>query len=469
MAGLIRLRRNHTANATILLGKYSNTDDNELSEAFQATKHVNGIFFDLSNMVYPGSNSNWNLVLRVLATRENLESVKLRGDCYAELRYYSPECVAPFLLAIQQNFNIQTVDLYRLRLSGDSMASFLDRATSITTLKIWSCGMEAPDDALAVAAAVQRNTNIQLLELGELDDASLILILSSLACNTSVRELRLTNYGSSSLDLSRAVGRLLQATSTIQQFEFNGSGNIGLGDNFRSITQGPIQSVTVADVKFENWNFNDLAKVILESKSNLQSLTVKNCSINDTRREEFRSAIFRLLQPNSLLRSLKLHHHHNLLEYGFETPQDFALLLTAVERSPLEGISIGPISEEKCLALIASIPKMHVRTLELLLDRHLHYDRKGDIVQAIKQNASLRTVVAKMGYFVNDCFERNDRMKLTLYSARNEFLAQWIEYRATVPRAACPEYLAVAQSTGADTIFPILQVFAPSLWAVGDE
>jgi hypothetical protein len=69
-------------------------------------------------------------------------------------------------------------------------------------------------------------------------------------------------------------------------------------------------------------------------------------------------------------------------------------------------------------------------------------------------------VVAKNYYDVydhKDVFEDDARIKLTSYSVRNELLAEWIENPNAVRRAAWPEYLYVAQTTGADTVFPILQ------------
>jgi hypothetical protein len=54
-------------------------------------------------------------------------------------------------------------------------------------------------------------------------------------------------------------------------------------------------------------------------------------------------------------------------------------------------------------------------------------------------------------------------MKLISYSLRNQFLAEWIENPAAVPNAAWLEALDVAQTTGPDTVFHILQALAPFL------
>jgi hypothetical protein len=281
------------------------------------------------------------------------------------------------LLAIQQNPRVQTVVFDFLQLSGDSMASFLDTATSVTELQFVRCGVEASADALAIAAALQRNTNIQRLVLAWLDVELLITVLNSLASE--------------------------------------------------------------------------------HSKSKLQSLAINGYfGVVPARLESVRAAVLDILQPHSTLRSLKFYHSG-----GFETAQDFARLFTAVETSPLESFSIDTISSwESSRALIASIPKMQVGSLEVDFGYDLAIKR--DLLGAVKRNASLRTIVARLGYARN-LFENEDIKKLTSYSARNEFLAQWMENPTAMSKAAWPEYLEGAQTTGPDTVFRILRSLAPSL------
>jgi hypothetical protein len=112
---------------------------------------------------------------------------------------------------------------------------------------------------------------------------------------------------------------------------------------------------------------------------------------------------------------------------------------------------------------------MQVGTLQFAIQGSL-LDLKGGIMGAIKRNASLRTVVANAEYHHNFIWlDDHDTLKLLSYSARNEFLAQWMENPNLLPDAAWPEYLAVAQTTGPDTVFRILQVLTPSLWNVEGE
>jgi hypothetical protein len=428
----------------------------DYDEALQANDpHGNHIQLDLRV-------SSWDSSLRVLATRDNLERVALIDDFMHEYRN-PPERVTPFLIKLQQNPRLQTVECNYLQFSGDSMASFLDTATSITTLELNHCRMIAPGGALAVAAALQRNSNILRLKLCDIHQRCLVPIVSSLAYNTSVKELELW-YGDMAND--PPVARLLESTKTIQTFEFRGSNNDLEG--FGPISQALIQSTSVTAVKFTHCHFTGQNKVllnsILTSKSNLQSLAFYNCSVDEDGQTELRAAILSLLQPHSLLRSLDLGgaHHWRFENGGFSWDQNFPRLLAAVERSPLERFSVGLISGYILMALITSIPKMQVLTLELRLRRFLQ-NRKEDIIQAIKRNASLRTVVVKAENGIDDWFDDNDKMILRSYSVRNHLLAQFENSMVAPPRAAWPEYLAVAGTTGPDTVFRILEALAPSL------
>jgi hypothetical protein len=297
----------------------------------------------------------------------------------------------------------------------------------------------------------------------------LIPLVSGLTSNTTVKTLHLS-FRSISLDESLAVGSFLEATPTIELFKLRLPG-YGIEANvFRPIAQGLIQSTSVTDVRFDDCSFDGQEQVlilnsILASKTNLQSLTLELCSVFEDGREEFRAAILSLLQPHFSLQSFEL-LSDNLSTYGFDNSQDFGRLLTAVESSSLERFAIGTInSRESCLALIVSIPKMHVRTLELRIHRDLR-DLKEGIMGAIKRNASLGTVVAKLGAnnHVLDLLDHNDKMQLLAYSSRNIFLSQWIENPSALSKAAWAETLAaVFQTTGPSTVYEILVSLAPTL------
>jgi hypothetical protein len=122
---LEQLRRNdpsHTS-GSFQLCRFS---DNELSVAFQSNDYVKDIRLYLHDTEH---TTNWESLLRVLATRQKLETFSLEDDNDIDLRCRS-EQLTPFLLAIQQNPQVQTVNLAGLQISGESIASLLDAATS---------------------------------------------------------------------------------------------------------------------------------------------------------------------------------------------------------------------------------------------------------------------------------------------------------------------------------------------------
>jgi hypothetical protein len=155
-AVLLRLRQNDPSETVveILLRDFS---DNELSEALQSNTFVVDVTVDLSGLA--NNATNWNSLLRILATREKLVKVCILDEDERGARN-PPERVTPFLLAIQQNPSLKWLDLAYLDLSGDSMASFVDTATSIAILELSCCCMKALGGASAVAAALQCNTHI---------------------------------------------------------------------------------------------------------------------------------------------------------------------------------------------------------------------------------------------------------------------------------------------------------------------
>jgi hypothetical protein len=348
-----------------------------LAEALQSNDHVTKITLYLLGMGYSANHHHWDTLLRVIAAKTNLDTVHLEDDRYETT---PRERVIPFLRAIQENKSVRAVKFHWLAIAGNSLAAFLDSAQTVTKLNISCCDIGAPGGVHAVAAALQRRTNIERLTLGRFDETNLIPIVRSLAGN-----------------------------------------------------------------------------------KNLHQLTFSFCDAWVRGQTQFHAAIFNLLQPHSSLRSLVL-SDENLSQNGFRTAQDCAPLLTAVELSSLERFSLGTIVERQiCLALIASIPKLRIRTLEFNLHRDLQ-DLKEDIMGAVQKNASLRTVVAKSHYSA-DWLDDDDRNKLMSYSKRNKDLAEWIENPIAVPMAVWPEALDVAQTfpNGRDAVFNICMALAYSL------
>jgi hypothetical protein len=92
-----------------------------------------------------------------------------------------------------------------------------------------------------------------------------------------------------------------------------------------------------------------------------------------------------------------------------------------------------------CGGLIASIPKMKVRTLEFgqLDDIEQFKPRR---LHAVTRNASLYRVAGKLYPFydtIEDLFNDGDYRKLNYYAARNKGLSQWPASVFSLPKKAC--------------------------------
>jgi len=150
------LRQNDPALTIFKIVLRHETSDADLAQALEQNPFVRV----LELIVEDEQRTDWYSFLRVIATRVNLETVELLG---AFSRTMS-ELVRSILQAMQQNPAIRTVKLTRLSLSTD-IATFVDNASSITMFRLWQCNGE--QGAISdLAAALQRNNNIQSLDLG---------------------------------------------------------------------------------------------------------------------------------------------------------------------------------------------------------------------------------------------------------------------------------------------------------------
>ena len=272
------------------------------------------------------------------------------------------------LQAVQRNPFVHTVGFEHCDLaSGEIISSFLDTATSLTQLDLHACSMTS-QGAGRIGASLQRNTNLRTLQLGALEDSHFTLILQGLETNTCLQSLSLqTSLGQQAVTL--AIQNLLERTSSIQCLELKDLSFTE--ESFRPICQGLIHSTTVSKVHFDHCSFTDLASAdlfrqMIDTKPNLQLLSIRYCSFPGNSRALLGATLPAvLLQPNSVLRSLELMQDD--LNTFFPGPT-FGALLTGVRRSSLERFSIGNIySEAQFQSLLSSLPAMKIQELEFHL------------------------------------------------------------------------------------------------------
>jgi len=186
------------------------TSDAELALALEQNQFVMDICFDLMD----AQTSNWVALLRVIATRANLNFVTLTDEESFNERNadVAVPLVSAFLLSIQQNHSIGVVTLALMCLPID-VSTFVDNTSSVTTLTLSNCDFAPTEREVGtrdLSAALQRNTNIENLELDFMGDISAILLgLRSNACLKSIEIGGAFHNGG-------AMQQLLEATTSIQ-------------------------------------------------------------------------------------------------------------------------------------------------------------------------------------------------------------------------------------------------------------
>ena len=202
-----------------------------------------------------------------------------------------------------------------MRISGDDLLSFLDTASTLAKLSIFSCEVEPAGRGVgALAAALQRNTNIQTLALSNLDDAVFLPILHGLQqSNTTWTDLKVSPVGTASC---MAVRSFLGHNSSVRVLVLSGEFTV---DGFQSITQGLLSSDCVTDIHFHQCHFTDegsalLFHNILQTKQNLHSLDIWDVIFRNVGNIRLHEILVSMLsRPTSPLRKFRLGERgHNL-------------------------------------------------------------------------------------------------------------------------------------------------------------
>ena len=454
------LRRNDPAETSIsIILRYQNSDA-DLAQALEQNQFVQQIELDLTNV----QTANWGALLRVIATREKLVSVTVR-DAYSEEARNAPAAlVSAILQAIQQNTSLRTVCLRYLHLPV-GISTFLDTTSSITAFVLLKCDMEPVQQeqgARDLALALQRNTNIQTLELGLLEEVCMLSILQGLQSNHSLKNLVISSMRhlwvtrrSFSDGTNRAIQQLLESTTSIEHFEVRE--RHFSRDEFHPVSQGIVNSRSVSKLTFKSCDFSDiqstaLFRSILQNKRNLTSLCLNDCNFSGAGVPE--TVISTLSQPDSLLRVFELQQprfNRTLSNVQFRN------LLRAVEKSKLNHFGIGHIQYVQELRVLAdSIPLMRIKELQVVISSGYYNNSanaKQALIMAVKNNFSLRSVEARL--HGNDLFDNDtDKKTLAFCADRNERLDQWVDNPDKVDdRKVWPEALKLAEKAGPDSLF----------------
>ena len=282
----------------------------ETSDALAGSLEQNTFVRELELNLEGEQRADWNSLLRAIAMRANLEKVTLEDAYLDEERNATAALVRAFMQAIQQNTSIQSVELRTIRLPTD-ISTFVDNASSITSFRLYQCDGEPAEreqGARDLAAALQRNKNIQSLGLYRLNDIYTTPILEGLRSNVFLKTFifnRSFSFTEVSDATSHALQHLLESTTSIQRFEFFNA--TFSGDTFRTVAQAISSSGSVSELKIEWCRFEDQSSIaqlrsILQNKQNLSSLCLHHCAFAGGQVHE--AIISVIPRPESLLRML---------------------------------------------------------------------------------------------------------------------------------------------------------------------
>ena len=455
MSVVEELRQNDPEMTAIRIALFDETSD--LAQALEQNPFVTEIELDLR--FNDEQRGDWNSLLHAIATRAILEKVKVQDVRFGQ-RYTPAALVRSILQAIQQNTAIRNVELLRLRLPTD-ISTFLDTASSIASFTLSDCDMEPTEreqGTRALAAALQRNTNIETLKLSNLPDLYTTAILESLRSNSSMKTFIFAYFSISTrtrvsdATWHAAVHQLLESTTSLQRFEFEHT-HFTTERLFRPIFQAITSSECVAKLRFLHctfWDTSALIQSILRNKRNLTSLCLQHCRFSAVGAEQLRGAIISTLsRPDSLLQCFEV-------QGLFTFERQLATLLGAIEKSKLERLTIGPfVTNQQLRTLTQRIPSLRIRELQITA-QHLNIETaKQDLFLAMEKNFSLRLVKGKIVTGIgSDLFESaRDKQRLAFYANRNESLDQWVDNPERADRKVWPEALALAEKAGPDSLF----------------
>ena len=285
LGGVIRsatedLRRNDPTKTYICITLRHEPSDAAVAQALEQNPFVTYIRLD----VYGEQRADWNSLLRVIATRANLETVNLWKlpdlfDVQDAMTADEDALVRSILRAMQQNPAIRNVDFQEGVRLPSNMSEFVDTASSITSFCLYNCDMDPAEREQGVrdlAAAIQQNANIETLQLGcnVSDDFYTVPILEGLRSNTAVKTLIVEGHLPDAT--SHALHQLLQSTTSIQNIGFH---DIAFSSEslFRPIAQAITSKECVSGLKFTLCRFSDQSSIaqfrsILQNKRNLSAL-----------------------------------------------------------------------------------------------------------------------------------------------------------------------------------------------------
>ena len=232
------LRANNPQQTFVYLELNDENDDAAMAQALEQNPYVSFVRLRPAR-----TNAPWENLLRVLATRGNLEHFLL-----VDYQSVPVERIRPILQAIQQNTSIRVVEFQWIHFTAQDLCSFLDNADHVEELTLKGCtSTGGAQGARDIPAALQRNTNIQTLKLRGLHDF-LNPFLEGLVLNTSVKILALSAVGFLSEAAHNLLRDLVESTRSIQHLELMNT--VLRQESFSPVARGIINASSITDITF---------------------------------------------------------------------------------------------------------------------------------------------------------------------------------------------------------------------------
>jgi len=461
------LRENRPDLTVVPIHLEEETSDEALARALEQNEYVTAIIIYLEGNHF--QIPAWPALCRALANRSILVRVQLcdmgalSTDGLEATRVFNQQ----FVRAFAQNSNILSVEFESLNMLGgilifgEDLSYLIDTATSVKCLPL-ICLLD-PDGLTAVADSLQRNTNIETLELALPDNFS-ARIIQALASNRTLKNLE-WNPGRTDerpLELLHAIQHLLDSSSTIEHFHFKGGH--GRAHLFAQVLSALTDSASVQDVSFSSSKISGPAREVafcnmLTRKTNLRSLAITDFSeFVDCTDACVGAIISCMTRPHTSLRKLEL--DFGIFGNFVQPPIAFVRLLHAISRSKLEHLRIRVVHARQDFELLLSaLPNFKLKELELVIIYN-GPNMKQDLLEALKNNYSLRSVKGGTANFtfntddeIEELFNDDDKRRLAFFAERNARLDAWTENPSLVPRDLWPYALDLAVKAGRESLF----------------
>lgn len=478
--GLIRsLQRNDPGRKYyhIILDNFEN--NNQVAQLAQAL-HGNDCAIEFHFECNPGIQNDWNTplnwdpLLRELETRDKLESIYIRDTDFDGL---VPLVRQQIFQALRRNANLRKLIVSDFKFSSnnsDGFVSFLDSSPGLTDLLLFRCRADDRASPQAVAAALQRNTRIQSLDLHAVQPSIFCPIFQSLAASGGLPCLKKLDYGPSLSSADNGTNAealklyLESPNATIQVFKFQDTQIdssesskilIGLG-RCTSVNEIIFEGCELEDNEEEEEDLQELVDLV-RKKPHLSTLRVLDEEL--FRCQRFSNAVAEVvISRTSPLRCLDI--AVDSIADGPIPIEVLQNLMTAVSRSTrLEHLSIRCndlryFREEQIdhiTTILDNIPSFKVNELTLRFDAA--FDVQDDrLLETLKRNFVVQNVRV-LDYRVDiNWFNPANQARLDFFLNRNRKLAAWTENPFLVPCELWQYAMMLALEAGINSLYQSL-------------